>query len=232
MTSIEKTADLAKSTSSQRSNLTEKGRVTWGEVLSLIELLADRLDRGSGTGPTLIELSRQLRACPSGMLDEYSDTAAELSGLIEQAHQLIDLDPSARDPFWALRNLLSDITRSLADKLEQASDPLFSSEQALESYLASVLLTSGADGLGDILRDQGDRERRRLVAALAYRLARSRDTAGIVIWFLTPRPQLGNRTPAAVLESERTQAARLLLPLAGGSEVEASRSLANLAQSP
>jgi hypothetical protein len=232
MTSAGNPADQSRSSCPRRSNLTSPYSPAWALVMDRAELLGDRLEGAAHTPESLLGLVSQLRACPSRALDEHSQAAAELSELIEQAHQLLELDPGGRDPFWALRNVLSDIARGLTDVLDQFADPLFSSDEGLENYLASAPFVDVARGLGDILEDQDDQARRRLVAALAYRLARSRDPDGIVTWFRTPRSQLGNRSPVAVLEGERGEAARMLLPLAGGGSQEGALRLVQEPQSP
>jgi hypothetical protein len=222
MTSPDSRSLVANYTLPVRSDLTvTSDSEAWSRVLRGAELLARRLDGEPRYSVPLRTVVSQLEACPEGTLSIYSNAVAELLGLVEQAHRLIALDPHVRDAFWALRDLISDITSGMESILDRASDPLFSSDETLDRYLASVRNADDLD-LGAILRDPKDQARRRLVAALVYRLAWTRDAAGIEIWFKTPRRQLGNITPQAILDRKDADAARLLLPLARGSESEAA----------
>jgi hypothetical protein len=193
-----------------------KMTVKWPDALNAVDRFAERLGPQDTARQALQTSVMQLRACPSSRLDAYADAAADVSDLASRAQRLLELDPCRRDPFWSLRDCISDLSRCLSDVLERVIDPLFSSEQALESYLATLGSSSKAVGLREIIAGYDQPARRRLVAALAYRLARSRNPEGIATWFRTPRPQLGNRTPAAVLEGDGDEATRLLIPLAGG----------------
>jgi hypothetical protein len=214
----------AESTSQSRSNLTDSDESeAWLRVLRDADALAGRLDgEASCGGPRLKTAVSRLEACPPGSLNVYSEAVAEFSDLVGQAHKLVDLDPQTRDPFWALRDLISDITSGIESVLDRAFDPLFCSDEALDRYLEAVRDSDGID-LAAVLKDRSeDQARRRLVAALVYRLARSRDAVGITLWFQTPRPQLENLSPQAVIESKKADAARLLLPLARSSNWEAA----------
>lgn len=184
-----------------------------------VELLAERLDPASGAREGLTEGTRQLRACKRHMVDGHADAASTLLDMIRHAQRLVDLDPEGRDPFWSLRDVISDIQHGIADVLDRVADPLFGSDRVLEDYLASLASGEVAE-LRDAFAGHSPLNRRRLFAALVYRLERSRDPTGVAIWFRMPRPELGNQTPAAVLEGEAEDAARLLLPLAGGNRCD------------
>jgi hypothetical protein len=189
--------------------------VTWGDALSEVDRLAEMLPPQDAARSALRGMTKQLSACPSSRLDACAEAAADLFDLVRRAQMLIDADPRQRDPYWSLRDCISDLSCGLADVLERVADPLFSSQQALENYLATLGSISSAVGLSEVIAAYDKPDQRRLVAGLAYRLARSRDPEGIAIWFRTPRSQLGDRTPAVVLDSDDTEAMKLLLPLAG-----------------
>jgi hypothetical protein len=189
--------------------------VTWEDFLERLGALTPRLSSDPAAASRLTELSNELATCAAERRLGALHTASEAVILLERASQLLDLDPRARDPFWMLREALEDLRRALVELVDAAADPAGDSEESADAYLRGLLAGTHGERLRRAI-DTNDPQARHVVALLARRLIRSRDVTGAAAWFGTPRAQLGDRTPAAVIREHRGDAARLLLPLVGG----------------
>lgn len=167
------------------------------------------------------------------------DLATELMLLVEELRDAIASNPDAVDSEWREREVLQRMLVVLRTMVRQLVHDAIDRPEQAAGFVATALADVEIDAVADLLgvsprtvtnyragqvgQVRKNPNRLTLIGQLVYELRGAMTPRGVLLWFATPAPALGGRTPRELLDEDPVVNRPALMALARGGRSQLDR---------